>query len=423
MTEQLIGDLVGSGVSAIASLFGADSASRNVRATNRANKEIAAANNQTAIDIANRNNAAQLSAMRENNAFNKQSAIDMFNMEAAYNDPKAQKQRLLDAGINPATLYGAGSASAGSASASTPSAASSGITPSTPSLTTPVMQTEPSVINTMFGNMETVSRIASNLTKAGLDLAQKDKLKLMLSHELDNLVADTANKKLQASFQQMQNNFETIFGYAKRNGELAKLANESYKLYQEGVKAGLDGDLSKSEKLLRDAQTELSKSQNKQLQEQLPFIKQQMEEQIGLIQEQQRTEKSKQSSNYASANASNASADLTKEQRYQLEDAHNAIVKLHELRASGQKISNDTAERQLYILRNSLGAFIRSNWAKSALDRKQVELIEKELEKLQKDIDWQDEDHFFNNLNSLMSTFKDATGTVLNLGTLGFFGK
>ena len=71
-------EIGGQAIGAVASLFGADAASRNVRKTNEMNYKIAQETNANQLQIARENNQMQLDAMRENNAFNKHAFCILF---------------------------------------------------------------------------------------------------------------------------------------------------------------------------------------------------------------------------------------------------------------------------------------------------------------------------------------------------------
>lgn len=63
--------------------------------------------NETNMEIARMNNEQQYKMFQEQNEFN----LDMWNKQNEYNDPSAQVQRLLAAGINPVAVFGNGSVS------------------------------------------------------------------------------------------------------------------------------------------------------------------------------------------------------------------------------------------------------------------------------------------------------------------------
>lgn len=108
--KKEIDPIVGAGIimgvsSLLGSLFSAGSQS----SANKTNLSIAESNlqaqretNLTNQNIADKTNAMNRLMMQEQNAFN----LDMWNKENAYNDPRAQVQRLLAAGINPASGLG-----------------------------------------------------------------------------------------------------------------------------------------------------------------------------------------------------------------------------------------------------------------------------------------------------------------------------
>lgn len=308
-------DLGGSAVSAIASIFGADSQSRNVRQTNEMNYRIAQETNENQLKIARENNQMQLDAMRENNAFNKQSAIDMFNLEAAYNSPMAQKQRLLEAGINPATLYGQGGSVGGTVNASTPSASGSGISPSMPSFSTPHMETPPSVINTMFGNLESVSRIVSNIARSSLDRASKQSTLAKLQPEIDKILADTANIELKTKHENLMFSLDQIFAFSDRSRKVKKELQEIKTLSSQFFLNSAKAFESEANTDLRKIETILSSTRNDMLKEQAPIILQNLKEEGDLLRAKQKTEGTQQRANIASAWKMTEEAQTTKVMR------------------------------------------------------------------------------------------------------------
>lgn len=72
--------------------------------------------NETNMEIARMNNEQQYKMFQEQNEFN----LDMWNKQNEYNDPSAQVQRLLAAGINPSAVFGNGSVAPASQLTSAP---------------------------------------------------------------------------------------------------------------------------------------------------------------------------------------------------------------------------------------------------------------------------------------------------------------
>lgn len=314
MNPLVIAGAISGGTSLLDSLFRRSDTKR----TNAANLQIARETNANSMQIARENNQAQLNALRENNAFNRDMALEMFNLENEYNTPAHQKQLLLEAGLNPATMYQNGASQAVS-DASTPSAASSGISSSMPNLVTPHMETPPSVTSALFANVGQFAEALSKISSSKLNDAQRNKLSATLDAELQNLLADKANKDANTAWTKLQTTLEQIYGSSQRNAELHKTIQDVYKTYNEAMLASSRNETEKAQKLLTEAETALRKSNNQVLQQQLPYLVQQAEESVKLIQQQQKTEQSKQSANYAAASASTASAKYTDEQREQLE--------------------------------------------------------------------------------------------------------
>lgn len=96
--------------------------------TNATNREINADTNATNAANVEKTNAANLQISRETNAVNKQMQdaqnawnLQQWNRENEYNSPASQVQRLKQAGINPAAVFGNGSISEASQLTSAPS--------------------------------------------------------------------------------------------------------------------------------------------------------------------------------------------------------------------------------------------------------------------------------------------------------------
>lgn len=308
-------DLGGSAVSAIASIFGADSQTRNVKRTNETNLQIARETNANSMQIARENNEMQLASMRENNAFNRQSAIDMFNMEATYNSPLAQKERLLKAGINPATLYGQGGSIGGTVNASTPAASASGISPSMPSLVAPRMETPPSVLNTMFGNLESVSRIVSNIARSSLDRASKQSTLAKLQPEIDKILADTANTEVKTKHENLMLSLDQIFALSDRSRKVRKELQEIKTLSSQFFLNAAKAFESEANTELRKIETILTRTRNDLLKDQAPIILQNLKEEGDLLRAKQKTEGTQQKANLANAWKAAEEAQTTKVMR------------------------------------------------------------------------------------------------------------
>lgn len=332
-----VADVIVGGISGLASLFGADSQSRNVKATNEMNYRIAKEQNDLQAQLARENNDLQVQLMRENNAFNKQSAIDMFNLENEYNKPAHMRELLREGGYNPATFYGAGATMAQS-DASTPSASSSGISPSLPSFSLPTMQTPPAVLNTMFGNIESLTRSFGNIAKSGLDLMTKKSLAAKLGPEIDKMIAETEDIKTQQAWSEFKFNLDKVNLPRRQEKEIQRIASDIFKAYAEGGAAH-------ASIAVQNALEKLHQANTKSILEQLPWLVANLKKLGVVYDEQAKTEKTKQIFNTSAAynqrqqaEHNKAMARLTNEQASILEDTHDPEVKLKTILAGKEAL-------------------------------------------------------------------------------------
>ena len=173
--------------------------------TNKTNKEIADANNQMQIGMWHEQQQMQW---------------DMWNAENRYNSPAAQKERLRQAGINPA-LGLLNGANAGQASAMT--------SPSAPQLQTPTMQAghvDPlqydKIVNAMLGSFGTFADVAQkNAITEGVNIENQFKAQDALSkiaerqaaigEKLSNMgVSNWKSKALQQEYLLNQRTMESL---------------------------------------------------------------------------------------------------------------------------------------------------------------------------------------------------------------------
>lgn len=360
--SPLVSKVAEGGLSLLGSLFGAHSQRKSTQDTNAQNLQIARETNANQLAIARENNAMQFDAMREQNAFNRQQAIDMFNLEAAYNDPSAQKARLIAAGLNPATMYGgSATAASGNVDASVPSASGSGISPSNPSLTAAHMETPPGVMQALFGNLQSFTQSMLNLSNSKLSNAEKDRIKLLMNSELQSIISSTKSTEAQTEYQNLQTQFERLFGSAKRGSEVQKNIQEAHKLYEEAMLAAAKGETEKTQQWLNQADEVLKKAQTSTVLEQLPFIRSTAIRTAALLEEQINTQKSIQSANYASAALSSAEAAAVPD-RLQAEikkfssevDRNDAEKLLTDVKREIENINKDARNAALKMLLNEL---------------------------------------------------------------------
>lgn len=383
---------------------------RNVDKTNKTNLDIAKSTNQTSVDIANSNNALQERLQRENNDFARSVAIEMFNLENEYNSPKAQKLRLLEAGLNPATMYGDG-ASAGVGDASTPIAQSSGVSPSMPSLQIPQMQVPPSPLNGLFPALESYSKVLSNISDKGLKDAETKKISLLMDESLNQAVQQTKSMELQNSINQFNLDLDRIYRSVERNSSVRKQFMDCFKIYQDGLLSLVKQDTEKGQQLLNEANERLSRLNGNVIEQTLPSVIRQSEEVVKLTIEQQKTEKAKQSSLYSDVSLNKAKVEevlasvseklshskLTDEQAYQLRAMREDNIHMNNLLRQSKDVDMSYL-RQKYHYQME---YLRKQ---NLLSDGQYELLIQQVSKAEKENDV----FYLRMFNETLTTFFDA---------------
>lgn len=233
-------------------------------------------------------------------------AKEMFDLENSYNDPSAVQERLAKAGINPSAYWSQSSGSAGMASGD-----------SSVSSVTPNIQPVPSPIQGMVGSepfqalkeLAQIENIKKDNERRGIE---NSKLADQIESEIQKNLSETALNNRKEEYQKLVNE-----GFPKyRAAELRLMENQA-------LKAAADGELAKTQKLV---EVWREKAEKWKVEKYNPLLENELNENIKLIQEKQRTEKSSQSSNYASANASNAAAGKYREETDTIRQSRDKIL-------------------------------------------------------------------------------------------------
>lgn len=158
--------------------------------------------NRTNLQIARENNAQAYKIFQEQNQFN----LDMWNKQNAYNLPTEQVKRLLDAGINPSAVFGAGSTSeAGSlTSAPAPSLQQAHVEPFRPDIDT------------------------SGAVNAFMQSQMQNEQRKLMATQRDNVAAQTAHTQQLTDWEQKSQFARLSFleKQAKKEGVLGDIARE-----------------------------------------------------------------------------------------------------------------------------------------------------------------------------------------------------
>lgn len=285
-----IPDFINGGSGIISSLIGGIAQNRSVRNTNATNLQIARETNQM-----------QLDAMREQNKFNRDTALEMFNLENAYNTPAAQSARLLESGFNPAVALGNGAVGASMASASAP--ISSGL----PTFVTPTMQAPPSVLMSAADSISKLAGAAAQFSQARKSSKETSWIDQEMEANIKDLFADIKYKQVQSSYDEFRMSVDKVFAPFERAMGMRKLADEIKNLGMEYTLAKSKNESEKANKLLIEMETKLQEANKDQVLQSTPII-------VDNLKKTGKEIDSRAASNYASVEASKASAELSRKQ-------------------------------------------------------------------------------------------------------------
>lgn len=291
----------------VSSLVGAYAQNKAVEKQNENNLAVANLNNYWQDKWAKANNELAVKMMREQNQFNRDSALEMFNLENEYNTPANQARRMLEAGLNPAVALQNGAVNQGNSNASAPASAG---TPSLsmPNFVTPTFQAQPSVL---LGAVQGIAELA-NARKLFSDSKMTDKQRQRYDEKIDaeinKLWTSSHLDEMNANYQEILNNVERYNLPKRKSVELRGLIQDvQYKLAQT--------KFSEAETAFKKVETYLGQTNLSILKEQRPLLLQELQENINLAKEKQKTEQSSQGLNSALSAEAVARKKLTESQK------------------------------------------------------------------------------------------------------------
>lgn len=241
---------------------------RAQRMANETNLQIAQETNQMQRDLAQEANELNYQMFNEQNEWNK----NMWDLQNAYNDPSAQIDRLVKAGINP--IYGMGMMDSGNAQQLT----------SADAKPAEVAQLQRAEVNPEYnpmlaqhvGNMIAVARDTVNaaLGFGQMDLKARDvatREKAQISQSMLNR-ASAAEKRANITGKEIENQWNLQTFSTRVSQESQKLQN----MHQQYLKMDADTEQAKSMKFNLDASTDLYKTKMFEISEQLKMQKEQL---------------------------------------------------------------------------------------------------------------------------------------------------
>lgn len=301
---DIVGDPFSAAAGGIASIF-------NGIFNRRSQEKMNAAN----IALQRETNAMQYDMMREQNDFNKQMAIDMFNMENEYNTPLAQVERLREAGLNPAMMLGNGNM-ANTGDAMTPTGAN------VPTLTAPRVDKVPPVTLGFLDALKDISEISLNNSKKDLSDSETWKNYKKTEKEIEQITQDVKYKQALQEYQNLQTTIDGIFAPMERSAKLRETSENIKYLFSMSALNSLKGDTEQAMKEYYKLEGALKDTENKQLIAKFGLVLGQLRANIRLLNQQAKTEQTKQEYNMtgskvnrAMARIHNVAADLEERKR------------------------------------------------------------------------------------------------------------
>lgn len=363
-------------------------------AANKAQKSA----NETNLKIARETNEAQLNAMRENNEFNRNQAIEMFNMENAYNDPLAQSQRLSAAGINPRNVLGSGGSMA-VGQVDTPTAASSGV-----NMVSPQVAPVPSILGSAMNNFETLARSLQNLASAKKAGAETKLVEMTADEQLKKIGLENESTQLANDYQKVMNKYADTRQAQEINQLLQKINN----LQQEAVLNVKEGNYKDALVQVQNETRELVKSNRVLNEKQKDLLQKDLDAYDVRLSLEKMYQKAAANEKNASAYQHRKQGDLAAEQ---------ATTEL-EFREDRKAILSD--ERAMYHLERVFQSEtqierLQKYLADIEMTEAQRDLLRKQLEKVQKDLDWYDIEKFNKMVQDYAGVALDAFNGSLKL--------
>lgn len=372
--------VIGSGLSSVGSGI---SALIQSNAMKKANEQNVAMQRET--------NELQYRMMQEQNEWNRQQAIDMFNLEASYNSPIKQMQRLKEAGINPAVAFGQNLAtSAGNSNASTPAAV--GVpTPQAPHVS-PVPSPIAGVSEAITSNIVGLAQAIGSVSNAKRQDAETDRINALLKSEMDRLQAEAEGQRIVNSINEIQkemNEWKYTLDIQYSERERVATIKNLVSQYELNI---AKKETEAADALLKKIQEKLSSKEYEILQEKAPLLIQELREQIELLREKQSTEKAYQ-------NQANASARLSSAQASTVNALRDSQVRLSHADAQ-------TREKEYALFLNTYENMMTQSDIMTDIQRQTLESLGEQLEAARRSNDW--------------GTIRELTGIISQFVSVSF---
>lgn len=293
------GQLATSLLGGLGSLISGHSQAKAQREANATNLAIANQTNATNKFIAEEANKWSRIMQNENNQFNRDMALEMFEKENAYNDPREQVKRMIGAGVNP-YASGNGMIAQSTGDISTPTAASVP-SPAVASMQAATVQPEPSLWTGFFQNIRDFAQVFDTLSSAGLKDSERNRIETLLKPELEKMIADKENQEANTAFTKVDEQLKQLELAVGKKTKLRKAIEDIRFVHNQAALAKYKGETEKAQKLFIEAQEKLANQEHVFKESYNPEIIKNLQEERELTIQKQKTEKTQQQVNSASA--------------------------------------------------------------------------------------------------------------------------
>lgn len=308
------------------------------------------------------------------NALNRQFQADewtrQFNLQNGYNDPANILKRLENAGINAKNVFGSG----------TDTTAMSQGSPSAPSGA--VASHAAPIPMGLSGSpaLQSVGAFVNNLADAANKLSEQPYVADKAAAEIQKILASASSDDARARLESIQSKYEDIFGEDMRRSDIQKMLSQTALNYAHVEEAIANGDYIRANELLSIAKADTER-QNKRLhglqadrfEIELAYLPMQYTQQIRLLEEQQKTERARQSESYAHAGLFSAQS-ITENQ-------------LRKYRVEQSRIDNQISSLERDIKSNDADVSDITFWARVDAVLKQYYKCGLDVEKIEAEID------------------------------------
>lgn len=409
------GILIAAGLGAAASAANGIASSISTSNANSANREIADANNRTAILINEANIRAQQEALAQQNQFNHDEAVLANSRELQktfllnrLNSPAAIAERYREAGMNPAVMM-SGQSTIGASSSSAPqaSAASSGISTGIPNLNSPTMQPVPSIAGGILNSVESMARAYKDLNSGNREGAEADTIRGQLEARIREAFAN-------AGIAEMNEEFTTVFGPSLQSAKLRESVAAAAVDFAHATELAKQGNVHDSQVKLNETIASLNKAKEKLTGEEAKLYGKQIEWFDDTSNAKIKELLASASRNSAEAQTINAlRVDEVRLKKAEADyQSYNAGIALHTLQ--NQPLVKARLVRELISLTEDITAKRLSNEQESILTARYNELLEQDIQKGEKELRQMGQDYW--------NPFR-YVGTLLGGGVASGMGK